>query len=47
VAFRSALGTLQLLDLSRIREGELGRVISPDVTCSEACRSSNTARFQP
>lgn len=47
VAFRSALGTLEILDLSRVRAGEVGGPISPDETCSEACGSSSSARFQP
>jgi hypothetical protein len=47
VAFRSALGTLSVMDVSLVRQGLLGTPLSPDTTCSEACRSSQTARFQP
>jgi WD40 repeat protein len=46
LAFRSTLGTLQLLDLSQLQPAELPRPLSPD-SCSEACLSSSTARFQP
>jgi WD40 repeat protein len=47
VAFRSALGTLSVIDVSLVRLGILGTPLSPDGACSEACRSSQTARFQP
>jgi hypothetical protein len=46
IAFRSTLGTLQLIDLSRASEGRIGAPLSPDA-CSEGCSSSNSARFQP
>jgi hypothetical protein len=46
LAFRSTLGTLQLLDLNQLQAPELPSPFSPD-SCSEACRSSSTARFQP
>jgi len=46
IAFRSSLGTLQLIDLSRAREGIASEPISPD-GCFEGCSSSSTARFQP
>jgi hypothetical protein len=47
VLFRSTLGTLQLLDMSRTRGGQRPAPLSPDPACSEACRSAQTARFQP
>ena len=47
VAFRSSLGTLQLLDVGRARDGWAFAPVSPDATCSEACSSSASARFQP
>jgi hypothetical protein len=47
VAFRSALGTLSVMDVSLVRQGVVGTPLSPDGGCSEACRSSQTARFQP
>jgi WD40 repeat protein len=47
VAFRSSLGTLLLMDVSLASSGIIGEAIAPDTVCSEACRSSNTARFQP
>ncbi len=47
VAFRSSLGTLQLVDVSRAREGSVSAPISPDGACSEACGSNDSARFQP
>lgn len=47
VTFRSALGTLQLVDMSAAREGFVPPPLSPDAACSEACRSAQTARFQP
>jgi WD40 repeat protein len=43
VAFRSSLGTLQLIDLSLGGGG----LVSPDGDCSEACLSATSARFQP
>jgi hypothetical protein len=46
LAFRSSLGTLQLIDLSRASEGRIGAPLSPDA-CSEGCASSSSARFQP
>lgn len=46
IAFRSSLGTLQLIDLSRASEGRIGAPLSPDA-CSEGCSSSSSARFQP
>lgn len=45
--FRSSLGTLQLLDVSRARTGSVPAALSPDVGCSEACSSAQSARFQP
>jgi hypothetical protein len=45
VTFRSALGTLQLIDLSLAGRG--GSPLSPDSDCSEGCSSPATARFQP
>jgi hypothetical protein len=47
VAFRSALGSLSVMDVSLVRQGVVGPPLSPDGACSEACRSSQTARFQP
>jgi WD40 repeat protein len=47
IAFRSALGTLQVIDVSRARDGVIGSPQSPDRSCSEACGSANNARFQP
>ncbi len=47
IAFRSVLGTLQVVDVSRAGEGIVGQPLSPDVSCSEACSSASTARFQP
>jgi WD40 repeat protein len=47
VSFRSALGTLQLVDMSHARAGFVPAPVSPDGVCSEACRSAQTARFQP
>jgi hypothetical protein len=47
VAFRSTLGTLELVDLSRLRDGEVAAPVSPDSACSEACRSGDSFRFQP
>jgi WD40 repeat protein len=47
VSFRSALGTLSVIDVSLVRQGVVGPTLSPDGDCSEACRSSQTARFQP
>jgi hypothetical protein len=47
VVFRSALGTLQLVDMSHAQDGLVPGPISPDGACSEACRSAQTARFQP
>jgi hypothetical protein len=47
VAFRSALGTLAVIDVSGARDGEIGEPISPDSTCSEACTSGQSAVFQP
>jgi hypothetical protein len=44
VAFRSSLGTLQIVDVTPAGQG---RAISPDPDCSEACRSGESARFQP
>jgi hypothetical protein len=46
IAFRSSLGTLQVIDLSRAREGRIGPPLSPD-SCFEGCSSSTSARFQP
>jgi hypothetical protein len=46
IAFRSSLGTLQLIDLSRASEGRIGAPLSPDA-CFEGCSSSSSARFQP
>jgi WD40 repeat protein len=46
IAFRSTLGTLQLIDLSRASEGHIGAPLSPDA-CFEGCSASNSARFQP
>lgn len=46
IAFRSSLGTLQLVDLSQARRGFISAPISPDA-CFEGCSSSGTARFQP
>jgi len=47
VAYRSALGTLNLLDLSSALDGDIGAPLSPDRVCTEACSSSQSARFQP
>jgi hypothetical protein len=47
VAFRSSLGTLQLVDVSRAADGSVAAPISPDSACSEACGSNESARFQP
>jgi hypothetical protein len=47
VLFRSTLGTLQLVDMSRAQAGSVPAPVSPDAVCSEACRSAQTARFQP
>jgi hypothetical protein len=47
LAFRSVLGTLELLDLSRLRDGEVAASLAPDSACSEACRSGESFRFQP
>lgn len=47
VAFRSVLGTLQVVDVSRARDGGIGSPRSPDRECSEACSSASNARFQP
>jgi hypothetical protein len=47
VVFRSTLGTLQLVDVSHARGGQVPAAMSPDGVCSEACRSAQTARFQP
>lgn len=47
VAFRSSLGTLQLVDVSRALDGSVAAPISPDSACSEACGSNESARFQP
>jgi hypothetical protein len=45
VAFPTALGTLELID---VRPGaESAPALAPDSACSEACRSANSARFQP
>lgn len=46
IAFRSSLGTLQLIDLSGASEGRIGAPLSPDA-CFEGCASSSSARFQP
>lgn len=46
IAFRSSLGTLQLIDVSRAREGVAPVAISPDA-CLEGCSASSSARFQP
>lgn len=46
IAFRSTLGTLQLIDLSRASEGRIGAPLSPDA-CFEGCSASSSARFQP
>jgi hypothetical protein len=43
VAFRSVLGTLELIDVS----AEPARSLTPDSACSEGCRSGSSARFQP
>jgi len=45
VAFRSVLGTLELVEVTRA--GEPARSLSPDGACSESCRSASSARFQP
>jgi hypothetical protein len=47
IAFRSSLGTLQLIDVSLARTGRVGAPLAPDGACSEACSSSASARFQP
>jgi hypothetical protein len=47
IAFRSVLGTLQVIDVSRARDGVFGAPESPDRSCSEACASAGNARFQP
>ncbi|HKO95051.1 MAG TPA: hypothetical protein VJU61_28045, partial [Polyangiaceae bacterium] len=47
VAYRSALGTLNLLDVSLALDDYIGTPLSPDRVCSEACASSQSARFQP
>lgn len=46
IAFRSSLGTLQVIDLSRASQGRVGPPLSPD-SCFEGCSSSASARFQP
>ena len=45
IAFRSVLGTLELMEVTRAAEP--ARSLSPDSACSEACRSGSSARFQP
>jgi WD40 repeat protein len=47
VAFRSSLGSLFLVDVSLAAAGIVGDPITPDGGCSEACLSSQSARFQP
>jgi hypothetical protein len=47
VAFRSSLGTLELVDVSLASSGRIGDAFTPDDVCSEACRSAESARFQP
>lgn len=45
VAFRSVLGTLELVRVTRAAEAV--HALEPDSACSEACRSASSARFQP
>jgi hypothetical protein len=45
VAFRSVLGTLELIDVTDAAEP--ARSLAPDSACSEGCRSASSARFQP
>lgn len=47
VAFRSTLGTLQVVEVSRARDGIVTQPQAPDSSCSEACSSASNARFQP
>jgi hypothetical protein len=47
VAFRSSLGSLFVVDVSLASSGIVSDPIEPDSGCSEACRSSDSARFQP
>jgi hypothetical protein len=47
VSFRSSLGTLLVADVSLASSGVIGDLLEPDGDCFEACRSSESARFQP